>query len=176
MEELGIFKFALSVPAGVIVWIIKEKISQYIFGKRVKAGLIADLNKHIVGASRQVGSLHATKAEFIKFAEHFPYPINYTVGRYNFYAAHQKDLPKYLHESELIDVMTVYQFLWELDLSFEGFVKIINSCESKDKPINRVVIGNLDKHIDAITQGIEVLKVGTIKEFSDIKLIATSIE
>ena len=163
----------ITIFAGVLLWFIKEGIGYSIARQRIKAGIISDINKHISGASRQKQEAKKIKDKFIKWGKHFPFPINYSLARWAFYASIQKDLPKYLREKELLMVMNIYQLLWEIDVSFEGFTKTINACENKEAKINQIFYARLNEQFDSIMNRIAVLGVREIITLDDLQPVMT---
>lgn len=168
-------KLWLTIIAGLVLWIIKEYITYTIARSRIKAGLVSDINKHIFGISRQKEEANKITANFIQWGEHFPYPINYTVGRWAFYTAMQKDLPKYLKENELLMVMSIYQFMWEIDVCFEGLTKTINACERRGNKINTLLIEKLNEQNTNIQSRIQLLGNESIESLDKLKPIVDKI-
>ncbi|MEP1446444.1 MAG: hypothetical protein ABJK37_10080 [Paraglaciecola sp.] len=169
--EDAIVKLALAIFAGLVVWGFKEYYTHNQASKRLKAGVIADINKHITGISKQVREAENIKDEFIKWGKHFPFPVNYSVARWAFYSSIQRDLPKYLKEEELKLVMEIHQFLWEMDVSFEGFTKTINSCENKELKINQLLYDKLDKQVKSMMEKASALGSEHIKELGNLEAI-----
>jgi hypothetical protein len=170
MDE-NLQKLWVTVLGGMLIWIIKE-ISIYLITKdRFVSGIISDINKHISGASRQKLGAKNTMDRFIKWGKYIPFPINYKTGRWAFYTSMQSKLPKYLKNKHLLMVMSIYQLMWEIDVSFEGFANTINSCENKDKKVNQITYDRLQEQLASIVSSIEVLGEKPIRKLEDLEPI-----
>jgi len=70
-------------------------------------------------------------------------------------------------------VMNIYQLLWEIDVSFEGFTKTINACENKEAKINQIFYARLNEQFDSIMNRIAVLGVREIITLDDLQPVMT---